>query len=197
MKSIRKLTVYMILVGLAAGCNMNATNPATSFPVAGTQSPVAAATPTLERPSAYGPAFEVNTCPFEIPKGYHPICGTLTVPENRSQPGGRTIQLAVAIFKSSSPDPAPDPVIQLTGGPGSSALMNAEPIVRSTSATTILERRDYILFDQRGVGYSQPNLYCQPYDEYLWNAREQNISTGEYNAGALPYLENCLAGWRN
>ena len=190
------LMVLMILVVLVAGCNLNATNPATSLPITETQPSVATATPTLERPPAYGPAFEVNACPFEVPKGYDPICGTLTVPENRSQPEGRTIHLAVAIFKSYLPDPAPDAVIQLTGGPGSSALTNAAPIVRSSTGNYILGRRDYILFDQRGVGYSEPNLYCQPYDEYLWNARERNISTSEYNAGALPLLEKCLADWR-
>jgi pimeloyl-ACP methyl ester carboxylesterase len=155
--------------------------------------PTQAASPTPS--AAYGTAFELNPCPFEVQPGTNSICGTLTVPEDRSQPAGRTIRLAVAIFKSYSPHPAPDPVIHLIGGPGASALGNTAPILRN-GGNQILARRDYILFDQRGVGYSEPNLFCQPYDEYLWNAKEQELSLDEYSDGAFPFLEKCLADWR-
>ena len=148
-------------------------------------------------PTAGGiPAFEEAACAFEIPEGFNPRCGYLVVPEDRSQPDGRTIRLHVAIFESTSPNPAPDPVIHLIGGPGGSALNNVRPILMK-GGTEILEQRDYILFDQRGTQYSDPFLYCLPYDEYLWDAREQAMSLAEYNAGALPILDACLEEWRS
>ncbi len=174
------------------------------FLLAGCTGQTATATPTLSEPTPASatptslpmPRFEEAECQFEVPEGYQPRCGYLIVPENRSQPAGRTIRLGVAIFASTAPDPAPDPVIHLIGGPGSSALNNALPILR-TGGAAILERRDYILFDQRGTRFSEPFLFCQAYDEYLWDAREQKLSPAEYYSGALPSLESCLEDWRS
>jgi pimeloyl-ACP methyl ester carboxylesterase len=101
----------------------------------------------------------------------------------------------VAIFRSTAPNPAPDPVIHLAGGPGSSALAAAIPILRK-GGSEILKKRDYILFDQRGTQYSDPFLFCEPYDEYLWDAHELDITFDAYNAGALPKLGACLDDWR-
>jgi pimeloyl-ACP methyl ester carboxylesterase len=149
---------------------------------------------TVTPAGAYTPAFEEAECAFPVPEGFKPRCGYLVVPEDRSLPESRTIRLGVAIFKSTAADPAPDPVIHLIGGPGSSALNNALPILMK--GKDILQHRDYILFDQRGTQYSDPWLYCLPYDEYLWDAREQDLSLEEYNNGALPFLADCLADWR-
>src|SRR5215510_4101192 len=53
------------------------------------------------------PRFTRNVCPFRIPAGMTIACGTLTVSEDRSQPNGAIIQLAVAIIPTRSPKPAP------------------------------------------------------------------------------------------
>jgi pimeloyl-ACP methyl ester carboxylesterase len=181
---IKKLFCTMILV--LVGCSY----PATAIPVPLQPTP-APVKPTIETI----PVFEEAECAFEIPEGFQPRCGYLIVPEDRSQPDGRTIRLHVAIFKSTNANPARDPVIHLIGGPGGSALNNAKWILMG-GGTEILEQRGYILFDQRGTQYSDPYLYCLPYDEYLWDAHEQNISLAEYNAGALPILGACLEDWR-
>lgn len=47
-------------------------------------------------------------------------CSYLTVAGSRRPFNGKTIALAVAIVRS--PNPAPDPVVFLTGGPGEAAL---------------------------------------------------------------------------
>jgi len=182
---IKKLFCTMILV--LVGCSY----PATAIPVPLQPTP-APVKPTIETI----PVFEEAECAFEIPEGFQPRCGYLIVPEDRSQPDGRTIRLHVAIFKSTNANPARDPVIHLIGGPGGSALNNAKWILMG-GGTEILEQRGYILFDQRGTQYSDPYLYCLPYDEYLWDAHEQNISLAEYNAGALPILGACLEDWRS
>jgi pimeloyl-ACP methyl ester carboxylesterase len=146
-------------------------------------------------PTAYVPTVEAADCAFEVPDGYHPKCGYLIVPEDRANPTGRKIRLHVAVFKSTDANPAPDPVIQLAGGPGGSALVAAFPILLNGGGD-ILKRRDLILFDQRGTQYSKPFLYCLPYDEYLWDAHELDLSLDEYNNGALPQLATCLDDWR-
>jgi pimeloyl-ACP methyl ester carboxylesterase len=99
-------------------------------------------------------------CPFTVPLGLNVQCGYLTVPEDHDQPDGATIRLAVAILKSSSSSPEPDPLIFLQGGPGGSAiqleLLGAMPRL----FTYVLRNRDVILLDQRGTGLSEPSLTC-------------------------------------
>jgi pimeloyl-ACP methyl ester carboxylesterase len=152
------------------------------------------ATPPTQ-PPAYTPTFEEADCAFEVPEGYQPKCGYLIVPEDRSDPQGRQIRLHVAVLASTDASPAPDPVIHLAGGPGSSALAAALPILRK-GGSEILKRRDYILFDQRGTQYSDPYLYCLPYDEYLWDAHELDLSLDEYYDGGLPKLAACIQDWQ-
>jgi pimeloyl-ACP methyl ester carboxylesterase len=189
-----------VAILILSGCNPIAANgpaadpPALDFTFRPTETAMDSTHPA-EAATAGSPAFEEGECNFEVPEGFKPRCGTLTVPENREQPNGRTIRLGVAIFKSSSPNPAADPVIHLIGGPGSSALRNARPILLG-GGEEILQQRDYILIDQRGTRFSEPYLFCQPYDEYLWNAREQNLSLAEYNSGALQVLDACVQSWR-
>src|SRR5438128_2223098 len=75
-------------------------------------------TPT---PAPQRATFEQSACTAPRPAGQESQdmrCGTLTVPENRANSDGRTIQLAVAVLKSTSATPAPDPVLYLSGGPG-------------------------------------------------------------------------------
>jgi len=133
------------------------------------QATASTSTATPEMPS-YIATFEQADCAFEIPEGFQPKCGYLIVPENRADPSGRMIRLHVAIFASTDANPAPDPVIHLVGGPGGSALDAAQFILKR-GGEDILKRRDYILFDQRGTKFSDPYLFCLPYDEYLWDGQ--------------------------
>lgn len=87
-------------------------------------------------------------------------CGVLDVPENWSQPDGRRIEIRYAVLKSSGEDPAPDPVVYLEGGPGSSALTGIEALAGVFA--TMREARDIVLFDQRGTRLSSP-LRCSAY----------------------------------
>ncbi len=75
-------------------------------------------------------AFQQARCPFPLAglvEGQNVKCGFLMVPEDRSQPQGPTIRLAVAIFKASDPHPAPDPILVLGGGPGMATLETLGP----------------------------------------------------------------------
>ncbi len=103
------------------------------------------------------PRFERGgSFPIELPRGQKIDTGFLVVHENRSRPGGRLLRLPVAILRSSSPQPDPDPVVYLPGGPGGSALNTA----RYGFAYPFLKHRDFIVFEPRGTRFAEPSLIC-------------------------------------
>src|SRR3954469_10897107 len=111
---------------------------------------------TTSTPPAYTPLFAKGPCNAEVPQDARIECGTLTVPENRSQPDGRKVVLPVAIVRTADPNPAPDPVVYFSGGPGFAGLPTAEAFLKQGYAGN----RDAILFDQRGTGLAEPSLAC-------------------------------------
>jgi pimeloyl-ACP methyl ester carboxylesterase len=129
----------------------------------------------LQRPANPAPpssAFQTTSCPFKLAagvvEGKDVRCGYLTVPADHSRQQGPTIRLAVAIFKASSSNLAPAPVVDLQGGPGTQLLATIGPVLTPTNLPHFqLGDRDLILLDQRGVGYSQPSLSCQANETLL------------------------------
>lgn len=87
--------------------------------------------------------------------------GYLQVPENRSKPNGKSVRLPVYIFKSRNPGKNKDPIIYTVGGPGASTMRSAQFM----KYYQYLDDRDFILFEQRGTEYSQPNLGCPEWVE--------------------------------
>jgi pimeloyl-ACP methyl ester carboxylesterase len=124
------------------------------------------ASPRATAPRQPGlPRLEPAACPFGealIPAGERVECGYLVVLEDRSQPTGRTLRLAVAVLKAWGESPAPDPVIFLSGGPGLPALEGASFWL--SYDRSLRARRDLILFDQRGTGHSEPDMRCPELD---------------------------------
>ncbi|MEW6403078.1 MAG: alpha/beta fold hydrolase [Chloroflexota bacterium] len=114
--------------------------------------------PTRKPTVAYTPLFENATCPFDEPWGAVVRCGYLVVPEDRTGDPNHTIRLAVAIFTSQSATPA-EPLIFLQGGPGADAVQLAADAYDFLVAP-FTPKRDFIIFDQRGTGYSTPALGC-------------------------------------
>jgi pimeloyl-ACP methyl ester carboxylesterase len=84
--------------------------------------------------------------------------GTLLVPENRSRPDSNLIELAFVRFKSTAKNPGP-PIVYLAGGPGGSGI-GAASGTRFPLFMALREIADVIAYDQRGTGYSKPNLGC-------------------------------------
>jgi len=127
--------------------------------------------PTLTPPtlSEYVPTFEEAACPFKIPPGHvegeSVECGYLIVPEDRADPDSRDIRLAAAIFRHPDGAPESDPIIYLEGGPGGSPLESRVPNFDAVFGPIFAANRDIILFDQRGVGFSEPALDCPAYTE--------------------------------
>ena len=84
--------------------------------------------------------------------------GTLLVPEKRSDPNSNLIELAFVRFKSTAKNPGP-PIVYLAGGPGGSGIFTAKGS-RFPLFMALREIGDVIAFDQRGTGFSKPNLGC-------------------------------------
>ncbi|HEU5131189.1 MAG TPA: hypothetical protein VFT26_03760, partial [Pyrinomonadaceae bacterium] len=84
--------------------------------------------------------------------------GTLLVPENRSDSESNLIELAFVRFKSTAKSPGP-PIVYLAGGPGGSGIGAARGS-RFPLFMALREIADVIAFEQRGTGFSKPNLTC-------------------------------------
>ncbi|MGB2200492.1 MAG: alpha/beta fold hydrolase [Pseudooceanicola atlanticus] len=95
--------------------------------------------------------------PLEV-EGKTVICGRIEVPEDHDATDGATISLAFAVLKSHSTAPAPDPVIYLHGGPGGHTVQDIP--MNAALFDFLRDRRDLILFDQRGAGLSDRTVAC-------------------------------------
>jgi pimeloyl-ACP methyl ester carboxylesterase len=118
--------------------------------------------------------------------------GTLLVPENRSNPESNPIELAFVRFKSTSKNPGP-PIVYLAGGPGGSGIFAAKG-TRFPLFMALREIADVIAFDQRGTGFSKPNLGC--YERFAMSmdvapSREAVLKALRDNANG------CVSYWRD
>jgi len=85
--------------------------------------------------------------------------GYVTVPEDRSDPSNfRVIQLAVAVLEKDAGRQSANMTVYLAGGPGGSGTLRGLPtFFRNMAAID-----DVVLLDQRGTGFSIPNLSFRP-----------------------------------
>ncbi|MBI4783006.1 MAG: alpha/beta fold hydrolase [Oscillatoriophycideae cyanobacterium NC_groundwater_1537_Pr4_S-0.65um_50_18] len=107
----------------------------------------------------------VIPCPTILPpneiEGKTITCGMLAVPENYADPNGRQIDLTYAVLHSRSLSPAPDPIMDLRGGPGGSLIESKSMERRAALYESLRQNRDIILLDQRGAQFSN-RLGCAP-----------------------------------
>lgn len=118
-----------------------------------------------EAPTELG-AFRPDDCHFESEAIPAPRCGWLTVPMMRhgdtAVADDRVVELHVATFPAWDERLHDDPIVYLEGGPGVPALDTADLTV--DSLFVLNRHRDLILFDQRGLGRSEPALRCPEVD---------------------------------
>lgn len=152
-----------------------------------TQTPAPGPVPTQ---SGYTPKYEKSDCPFDKPQGVSVECGYLTVPEDRAKPQGATIRIAVARFKASVANPAPDPIVYLEGGPGGSPLRSYTKSF-SIIFAPFAQKRDLIMVDQRGTGYSQPALDCDETTQLSLDQLNQHLKPEEADKQFNQSLQVC------
>lgn len=142
-----------------------------------TSKPTPEPTPTIEPTPTEEPSmepvatFEEAPCPFDVPKDAPVECGFVVVPEDHNDPAGPTIRLAVAVLKDQSENHQPDPVILLSGGPGEKTVHNAAALAQLLAP--VHPNRDLIIFDQRGVGLSEPALECPEFVQAVFDLLDE------------------------
>jgi pimeloyl-ACP methyl ester carboxylesterase len=106
-------------------------------------------------------------------------CGTLSVPENRAVPAGRTISLRIVVLPATMKRTHNDPFVYLAGGPGGAATQLTAVVAGIWFE--LRADRDILLVDQRGTGGSNA-LACAP-------------PTGEVSTAAelTAYVQSCTA----
>lgn len=136
------------------------------------------------------PRFESATCRFDKPNGFTVECGNLFVPESHLAPTGREISLHVAIIRAKESTAKADPIVYLEGGPGGHLLSSIdfayERVFRKFGV-----KRDFIVFDQRGTGLSEPNLSCAEIDEVRIEELTQPLTNRELNVRRNDALGRC------
>ena len=176
--SIRLLATAALAVAAlsAAGC---ATAPATSL--------------------AAPPVFTARACPADwVPGGRTVECGTLTVDEARDGTGGRRIDIAVAVVRASAPfhdaaGQALPPVVVFHGGPGGEEVAGVGASVQRLAArpganVLMAVDQDWIFFDQRGGGQSNPSMDCPG---------AQLTDAGPPSEADADKLKACLKGFQD
>ena len=108
--------------------------------------------------------------PVSIPTSREATLGYLVVWENRATKS-TTIKLPVAVVRAATPS-TKEPVLFLTGGPGSGGLSPAA----YPGAYPWTADRDFIVFGQRGTQYAQPALECPELEEAF--ARVAGLPSG-------------------
>ena len=115
-------------------------------------------------------------------------CGRLAVPENRYEPGGPRIELAVAVVPAIAMTAQPDPLFLIAGGPGQATIEGYAPHLAAFAR--IRRERDLVLLDQRGTGGSN-RLEC-PMPEDALTAGD--VSPAELKALARQCLKKLPRG---
>jgi len=160
----RKLVVFVIVVLLLAYAQPSAAQDAVS-------------------------RYESAPCKFTVPADRVVECGYLTVPENRNKADSPDIRLHVAVFKAKSSAPKPDPIIYLEGGPGGHALERLA--LRYQAFAAFMNDRDFIIFDQRGVGFSEPALDCPEITKLMYTMAGQRSGSVVSALGMGTTLKAC------
>ncbi|TNF85857.1 MAG: alpha/beta fold hydrolase, partial [Gammaproteobacteria bacterium] len=109
-------------------------------------------------------------------------CGWLTRPENPDEPEGNVIDLRIAVIPALSPNPKPDALTVINGGPGGSSVdMYADT---ASTFSAIRRERDILILDQRGTGQSNP-LDCAELEDAGMDESEASV-----RAATLACLED-------
>lgn len=133
---------------------------------------------------------DLGACDFDVPAGVDIDCGTLPVPADRDDPDAGEIELAFGIVRSTADDPAEDPVVYLSGGPGQSTL-ELVPQAFGQLYEPLTANRDLVLVDQRGTGLTEPSLACEEYSSWVEESLGSDLPTAELEAQALQSIDEC------
>ncbi|MCZ2825727.1 MULTISPECIES: alpha/beta hydrolase [unclassified Modestobacter] len=172
----RRLALVPLAVLVLAGCTGDGEDDSAG----------AAATTATAAPGEV----EWGACGFDVPAGVDIECGTLEVLADRDDPGAGTVSLAFGVVPAAAEDPAEEPLVYLSGGPGQGAL-EIVPLAFGELYEPLAQERDLILLDQRGTGLTEPSLACEEYSSWVRESLGSDEPVEELAAQATAALEEC------
>jgi pimeloyl-ACP methyl ester carboxylesterase len=135
----------------------------------------AAAAPATAAPARPPPTLSLHECRLEHPLRLASIaarCGVLKVPEDRTRPGGATIDLSVAVVPALNRRAAAPPLFLLAGGPGQGAT--AMYVSFASAFARANRNHAIVLVDQRGTGNSAP-LTCDYPEDWQMTSPDEGL----------------------
>ncbi len=156
--------VALLVVACASGDDAATSNRSTTTQMSdapadasGTTRPTPSTSTTTEPATDTAP-YSAGECPVPVQPELTVECGIVTVPEDRTDPTGSQVELAVARVVSPSATGADNPVVRLAGGPGRphSVDSNVPADEGGVAGDPFLVDHDLIYVDQRGSGVIGP-----------------------------------------
>ncbi len=127
--------------------------------------------------------FTTATAPIEVPDSLIEsgkfTYGYIKVPEFHGIPKGKTIELAVAVFKCQTDTTTHEPLLLVTGGPGMSDIDAFVPVITGDLGKLFLDNRDIVIIELRGLKYSRPNLLCPEIEELQMSLLDKNYTVDQ------------------
>jgi len=118
-------------------------------------------------------------------------CGYLEVPLDYDQPEGPATRIAYLVIPATGDSPKSDPVVFLQGGPGGSVIDFHD----GYRQLTLDPNRDFILYDQRGVGRSDE--ICPELTDQLMRALAADLSPGKEADFLAKAIKECQISLQN
>lgn len=172
MKKLITAGAVIVLVG-SAGVG-TASVAAAASPSRTATAPAAASAPAAKPAPYVPPAPKWAACTGPNLKRAGAECALVTVPLDYAKPAGAKIKIAVSRIKAKKGAPYRGPILVNPGGPGGSglALSQLGALVPDQGGAGY----DWIGFDPRGVGSSQPKLTCRG-DYVSYNRPDYRVRT--------------------
>ena len=154
-----------MVLTLVAGC-MTSTAGSPVAPVIERRGPTGTVPTGLDR--YYGQALSWGGCtPFarsdldrQLMGGAGLQCTRLTVPLDYAKPDGDTITVGVLRKPASKPEARIGSLVINPGGPGAGGMAAAAHLSGQAKDSELAQRFDFVGFDPRGVGASEPSVKC-------------------------------------
>ncbi|MDG5491268.1 alpha/beta hydrolase [Psychroserpens sp. SPM9] len=135
---------------------------------------------------------EQHNCSLENPITIaHDRCGYVEVPNNWDNKNDGNTRIAYAVIQSKSENRKEDPLIFLQGGPGGSVL----PYANVFAGLAIDPDRDFIMYDQRGIGFSDE--ICSGLSLTFLEVMASDIALDKEDEALLKLSSDCIKSLNN